>query len=125
MLQTSHAGAAANVIDAEFVKAVLHGLAQAKKTLPCRYFYDARGSDLFELITELPEYYLTRSEAALSVGNASAIMGQLTPDHAIVELGAGSSRKMDALLPLVPAANTFDPIDVSQHARTVAHTRFY
>jgi len=123
MLQTSHAVAAANSIDAEFVKAVLHGLAQPKKTLPCRYFYDARGSDLFELITELPEYYLTRSEATLLEENASAITGQLIADQVIVELGAGSSRKMDALLRLAPADITFVPIDLSRHALTEARTR--
>ncbi|MDO9384474.1 MAG: L-histidine N(alpha)-methyltransferase [Hyphomicrobiaceae bacterium] len=123
MLESSHAPALANGIDAEFVKAVLHGLAQPKKTLPCRYFYDARGSDLFELITELPEYYLTRSEAALLEANAPEIAGRLSPDHVIVELGAGSSRKMDALLRLAPADITFVPIDVSRHALTEARSR--
>ena len=49
--------------EGEFASAVFEGLSKPKKTLPCRFFYDARGSELFEEITRLPEYYPTRTEA--------------------------------------------------------------
>jgi L-histidine N-alpha-methyltransferase len=49
----------------DFARAVTEGLSGARKSLPCRYFYDAKGSALFEAITELPEYYPTRTEMAL------------------------------------------------------------
>ena len=51
-----------------FALAVIDGLSRTRKTLPCRYFYDARGSELFEEITRLPEYYPTRTETAHSCG---------------------------------------------------------
>ena len=124
MLETAQTGHVnRTVVDAEFVRAVLTGLSQPQKTLPCRYFYDARGSDLFELITDLPEYYLTRSEAALLEQNASEVTGQLVSGQVIVEFGAGSSRKMDALLRLAPAGVTFVPIDISRHALVEARDR--
>jgi uncharacterized SAM-dependent methyltransferase len=59
-----------SAIEGEFALAVVDGLSQARKTLPCRYFYDARGSDLFEEITRLPEYYPTRTEAGILADNA-------------------------------------------------------
>ena len=117
--QTAYASDA----DYEFIDAIIKGLSQPQKTLPCRYFYDDRGSDLFEMITELPEYYLTRSEASLLQNNAPDIMNGLSADTAIVEFGAGSSRKMDALLRHAPLGLTFVPIDVSRHALVEARAR--
>lgn len=123
MLEASHPIVSAGTVDTEFVDAVLDGLCQPRKTLPCRYFYDARGSDLFEMITELPEYYLTRSEAALLETNATDITRIISSRDVLVEFGAGSSRKMDALLKHVPEGVTFVPIDVSRHALIEARAR--
>jgi dimethylhistidine N-methyltransferase len=103
-------------LDQEFLSEVIAGLSTPQKTLPCRYFYDDRGSDLFELITELPEYYLTRSEAALLSGNARELMQGLSSKSTMLELGAGSSKKLEPLLRHAPIGLTFVPMDVSRHA---------
>ncbi len=73
------------------------GFSSTPKTLPPKYFYDARGSGLFDEITRLPEYYLTRTELDLISTAASDILGRLQPTE-IVELGSGSSTKFRALL---------------------------
>ncbi len=73
------------------------GLTASPKTLPSKYFYDAIGSRLFEDITKVPEYYLTRTEAALLESLAPGLMLELAPVD-IVELGAGSSSKTRRLL---------------------------
>ncbi|HEY9600955.1 MAG TPA: L-histidine N(alpha)-methyltransferase [Allocoleopsis sp.] len=94
---------------------VIQGLTQTPKTLPPKYFYDDRGSQLFEQICELPEYYPTRTEASILRQYASEI-AQLTGDCELVELGSGSSTKTRLLL---DAYNTqsdllrYVPIDVS------------
>jgi len=76
---------------------VIAGLAEGPKTLPARYFYDDLGSDLFEDITALPEYYLTRTEEAILRERAGEIAA-LTGDCDLIELGSGSSAKTRALL---------------------------
>src|SRR4028118_1407708 len=73
------------------------GLTQNPKSLPPKYFYDDRGSNLFELICQLPEYYLTRTETAILQECAGAI-ANLTGPCEIVELGSGSSTKTRILL---------------------------
>ncbi|UBF28945.1 L-histidine N(alpha)-methyltransferase [Kovacikia minuta CCNUW1] len=94
---------------------VLHGLKQPSKTLPCRYFYDDRGSDLFEQITDLPEYYPTRTEQSI-LENCALEIAQLTGSCELVELGSGSSRKTRLLLEAYSQLHTqlqYCPIDVS------------
>ncbi|MBD2438688.1 L-histidine N(alpha)-methyltransferase [Nostoc sp. FACHB-110] len=76
---------------------VVRGLTQASKTLPAYYFYDDRGSELFEEICELPEYYLTRTETAILQKYASEI-AKITGSCELVELGSGSSTKTRILL---------------------------
>ncbi|MDF5716793.1 MAG: L-histidine N(alpha)-methyltransferase [Rhizonema sp. NSF051] len=76
---------------------VVKGLTQTPKTLSARYFYDDRGSELFEKICELPEYYLTRTETAILQQCASEI-AQVTGACELVELGSGSSTKTRILL---------------------------
>src|ERR687885_697345 len=73
------------------------GLTQNPKSLPAKYFYDDRGSNLFELICQLPEYYLTRTETAILQECAGAI-ANITGPCEIVELGSGSSTKTRILL---------------------------
>lgn len=76
---------------------VVKGLTQSRKSLPARYFYDDRGSELFEEICELPEYYLTRTETAILQDYASEI-ARMTGSCELVEIGSGSSTKTRILL---------------------------
>lgn len=94
---------------------VIEGLTQTPKNLPAKYFYDDRGSQLFEQICDLPEYYLTRTEAAILRQYANAIV-DLTGVCELVELGSGSSTKTRSLLNAYQDAGHplwYRPIDVS------------
>ena len=94
---------------------VVSGLAQTPKSLPPRYFYDNRGSQLFEQICELPEYYLTRTEARILRENAGEIARRTGPCE-LVELGSGNSTKTRQLLDAYQGSAwdlRYVPIDVS------------
>jgi len=94
---------------------VAHGLSQPQKELAPKYFYDHRGSELFEQITELPEYYLTRAERAILDAEMPALMQALRP-ATLVELGAGSAAKTRLILDAMHAAgsgHSYVPLDVS------------
>jgi L-histidine Nalpha-methyltransferase len=94
------------------------GLGDRPKWLPPKWFYDARGSDLFEQITRLPEYYPTRAETE-ALREAAAEIAQQTKAHTVVELGSGSSEKTRLLLDALTAygsLDTFVPQDVSATA---------
>lgn len=94
---------------------VIAGLRQTPKTIPCRYFYDDRGSQLFEQICDLPEYYPTRTEQAILEAHALEI-AELTGSCELVELGSGSSRKTRLLLEAYDRLHQelqYCPIDVS------------
>ncbi|CAL9284715.1 L-histidine N(alpha)-methyltransferase [Streptomyces sp. SudanB182_2057] len=98
---------------------VLSGLTTDPKRLPPKWFYDARGSELFERITELPEYYPTRAEReilATRSGEIAAASGART----LVELGSGSSEKTRHLIDALPALAAYVPVDVSESALTQA-----
>lgn len=91
------------------------GLSRPQKELPPKYFYDTRGSELFEEITRLPEYYLTRTERALLERWMPEWTAALRP-RALVELGAGSAAKTRIVLDAMEAADrgaTYVPVDVS------------
>lgn len=92
------------------------GLLRPQKEIPSKFFYDTRGSELFERITELPEYYLTRTERALLEACAPEWIGALRPGT-LVELGAGSASKTRILLDAMRNAGTqecyYVPVDVS------------
>lgn len=95
-----------------FGEAVRLGLSQAQKTIPARYFYDRAGSELFERITDLPEYYPTRTEIGIFQAHAGDIAATIGPGRAVVEFGSGSSTKTPLLLRAVqPAA--YVPVDIS------------
>ena len=85
------------VVD-QFAMDVDHGLSSKQKSIPPKYFYDAIGSQLFEQICDLPEYYLTRTEAEILRKNAQAIVGNLKEESVLVELGSGSSTKTRILI---------------------------
>src|SRR5215831_19366753 len=75
----------------QFLARVLHGLSLPQKELPCQFFYDERGSRLFEEICELEEYYLTRTELALMRRHGAEMAGCLGPDVLLIEYGSGAS----------------------------------
>jgi dimethylhistidine N-methyltransferase len=110
-------------IESQFALAVVEGLSKARKTLPCRYFYDARGSELFEEITRLPEYYLTRTETGILAEYAEEIADGVPNDGLLVEFGSGSSLKTEILLDRVTDLVTYVPIDVSETALDEARVR--
>jgi len=102
----------------DFANSVAHGLNQSPPILECRFLYDARGSKLYEQITEQEEYYPTRTEAAILQQKAVEI-STLTGPRTLIELGSGSSIKTDYLLSAYQShyANIcYTPIDISAHA---------
>jgi L-histidine N-alpha-methyltransferase len=104
---------------------VLAGFAKTPRELSPKHLYDARGAELFDRICELPEYYLTRSEAALLEAHAAEIAAAAQPAE-IVELGAGSARKTELLLAAAAERGTpltFRPMDVCVSALADAATR--
>lgn len=101
--------------DAALRADVLHGLTRQPKTLPPKWFYDARGSELFEEITRLPEYYPTRAEREILVDRAADI-AEASGARTLVELGSGSSEKTRHLLDALPRLHTYVPVDVSESA---------
>jgi len=97
---------------------VLDGLTRPLKELPPKHFYDARGSELFDAICELPEYYPTRTERGI-LSERAADVAALTGAGELVELGSGSAEKTRVLLDAMAAAGTlrrYVPIDVSETA---------
>jgi dimethylhistidine N-methyltransferase len=98
--------------DPVFRRDVLAGLAAPIRAIPSRWFYDRRGSELFEAITRLPEYYLTRTETPLLEAHSGEVAALAGPGAAIVEFGSGSSTKTRILIRQAnPAA--YVPIDIS------------
>ena len=93
------------------------------KTLPCRFFYDARGSELFEEITRLPEYYPTRTEAAILEAHAAEMADGVPDGGVLVEFGSGSSLKTEILLRQLPRLGAYVSIDVSDSALKDATAR--
>ena len=83
---------------ADMREEVLSGLREPQKTLPCKYFYDERGSQLFDAICELPEYYLTRTELGIMEVHVADMATVLGPRALLVEPGSGSSLKTRLLL---------------------------
>jgi dimethylhistidine N-methyltransferase len=100
---------------------VLHGLRQFPKTLPCKYFYDQRGSQLFDQICDLEEYYPTRTELKILEDHVPEMAACLDRNCLIVEFGSGSSTKTRLLLDHVRQPAGYVPIDISrEHLLTSA-----
>jgi dimethylhistidine N-methyltransferase len=106
-------GAESAATNSTFTADVLAGLTAKPKRLSPKYFYDLAGSALFERITHLPEYYPTRSELGLLKANAPAIGSLFPPNCALVEFGAGSSRKARILLGAATTVEAYVPVDIS------------
>ncbi len=100
--------------DLSFREAVIEGLARPQKAIPSRYFYDERGSTLFEQICSLEEYYPTRTEIAILEACCAEIGRILPPAAAVIEMGSGSSTKVRALLDCLRAPSAYVPVDISR-----------
>jgi dimethylhistidine N-methyltransferase len=96
-----------------FAADVLEGLAATPKRLPAKYFYDEAGSRLFERITELPEYYPTRTELRILESSAESIARLADPGAALVEFGSGSTAKARLLLRHMASVRAYVPVDIS------------
>jgi L-histidine Nalpha-methyltransferase len=104
-----------------FRDAVLAGLGRASKRIPCKFFYDARGSALFEEICRLPEYYPTRTEIAILEDYSSDIAAQMGPHCRLIEFGSGASQKVRLLLQALERPAAYVPVDISrEHLRDAA-----
>src|ERR1700693_464918 len=99
--------------DAERAAELLAGLVAEPKHLPPKYFYNQRGSELFEQITTLPEYYPTRIEIGILEAHAGAVAKLIPADAAVVEFGAGSAAKTRILLHAAPQVSAYVPVDIS------------
>jgi dimethylhistidine N-methyltransferase len=99
--------------DPQFARDVLAGLTARPKRLLPKYFYDEAGSQLFEQITGLPEYYPTRTELSILTAHAAEIARLLPENTALIEFGSGSFRKARILLDAAPAIAAYVPVDIS------------
>ena len=95
---------------------VVAGLSASPRRLPSKYFYDARGSELFERITRQPEYYLTRVEIALLESRMAEIAAAAGSQVHVVEYGSGSGRKTESLLAGIDDPVAYTPIEISRAA---------
>ncbi len=98
----------------EFRAAVLAGLRQREKSLPCKFFYDAEGSRLFEKICELPEYYPTRTESRILEKHAGDIARRIGARARLVEFGSGAGVKIRLLLSALERPTAYVPVDISR-----------
>lgn len=100
--------------DLDFRSDVLTGLSADQKFIPSKYLYDERGSELFDRICELEEYYLTRTEQAIMLEHADAMADQIDAGVMLVEYGSGSSLKTQTLLDALHAPVAYVPVDISE-----------
>jgi dimethylhistidine N-methyltransferase len=110
----------------QFAADVRHGLSRAQKTIPCKYLYDELGSALFEAITVLPEYPVTRAEETLLNANARNVAEALVPGVIVAELGSGGGKKTGAILDAIlgfQADVAYHPIDISPAALDACRLR--
>ena len=104
-----------------FEAAILEGFRRQRKTIPCRFLYDEYGSQLFDQICRLPEYYPTRTELGILEAAAPAIAAHMGPGVQLIELGSGSSHKIRLLLDLLKDVSGYVPVDISaEHLRRAA-----
>lgn len=93
---------------------ILEGLSKSRKELPCKYFYDERGSKLFDDICELDEYYVTRTELGIMRDNIDEISDFLGDKLMFIEYGSGSSEKIKIILDHIKGMTVYVPIDISR-----------
>src|SRR6185295_14700877 len=96
-----------------FADHVIAGFGDNPKWLSAKYFYDAAGSELFEEITRLPEYYPTRTELSILNRCAGEMAGYIPLSAALVEFGTGSTKKARILIEAAPQLAAYVPVDIS------------
>lgn len=105
-------------VSRDFLHDLWRGLGSRPRSIPSKYFYDARGSALFDRICDLPEYYLTRAESSIMRGHADKMAALIGPDALLLEYGAGSSLKTRLLLDALESQNSrpaaYVPLDISR-----------
>ncbi|HUA55071.1 MAG TPA: L-histidine N(alpha)-methyltransferase [Candidatus Sulfotelmatobacter sp.] len=106
----------------QFRAAVLDGLAQSAKRLPCKFFYDAEGSRLFDAICELPEYYPTRTECRILEARAGELAALLGRKVRLIEFGSGAGYKIRLLLRALAEPAAYVPVDISRGQLLTAAT---
>ncbi|AKS42341.1 L-histidine N(alpha)-methyltransferase [Wenzhouxiangella marina] len=99
-----------------FLADVLDGLSSRPRTLPCKYLYDARGSELFEAICETDDYYVTRADLALHEAHLGRISELIGPEAHIIEFGSGAGIKTRKLLAGLERPRAYTPIEISAAA---------
>lgn len=97
----------------DFLPAVLFGLSRRPRSIPARFLYDARGSELFDMICELPEYYVTRAELGILQSRGEEIAAVIEPGAHLIEFGSGSVRKAALLLEAMQKPRAYTPVDIS------------
>jgi dimethylhistidine N-methyltransferase len=98
----------------DFMAEVIKGLSREPKTLPCKFFYDERGSALFDEICDLPEYYPTRTEIALLESIAGDLARHIGPHAHLIEYGCGSVKKVRPLLDALVEPAAYVAVDISR-----------
>ena len=98
----------------DFLADVVAGLSHKPRTLPCKYFYDARGAQLFQKICELPEYYITRTEIDILERHGAEIASALGPDIELIGLGTGAGTKTRILIKALHKPAVYMPVDISE-----------
>lgn len=99
---------------ADFLQDVVVGLREEPKQLPCKYFYDQRGCELFDQICELDEYYLTRTELSIMARYGDEMADELGPQCILIEYGSGSSTKTRILLDAIDELVAYVPVDIAR-----------
>lgn len=103
-----------NITGSHVASEILEGLSSYPKTLPCKLFYDEKGSELFDKICNLEEYYLTRTEIKILNDNIKEITSFLGKDITLIEPGSGNSRKTRLLFDNLPDIKVYVPVDISR-----------
>ena len=98
---------------AAFLEHVREGLSKPQKALSPKYLYDAKGSELFERITDLDEYYPTRTEIGILEAHVADMAAMIGPKAELIELGSGASVKTRILLDALPSLDRYVPVDIS------------
>jgi dimethylhistidine N-methyltransferase len=105
------------------LREILAGLSHDPKFISSKFFYDERGSELFEQICELPEYYLTQTELGIMQANKAEMAAAIGPEASLIEFGSGSSTKIRILLENLESLAAYVPVDISRNYLVVAADR--
>lgn len=105
-----------DLVDNEFLQDVTEGLSRPQKSIPCKYFYDARGSQLFERICETEDYYVTRSDLEVLRECSGQVAELIGPGCHIIEPGSGAGEKIRILLRAMTDVYQYTPLEISEDA---------